>query len=363
MPVKKAVPRKNADVLTDKQEADYRVKRESFIEWLEIWGKNPQKVEGYSEYTIKDTADRTARFDRWVWNQEEEYTEPTQIHADRYVAHLAKSDLSNSHKGNERDAITRFFNWKHHKFGEDKWESPIPFSSGGTHNPQDYLTKEERKKIREAALNYGSIPDYNSVTPSQRKKLKRHVAQILRIPLEEITPDHWKQVNRWKYTSMTWTSLDAGLRPVEIRRAKVGWVDVGNQVLRIPKQESSKNEDNWTVSITSRTAEGLKNWLDERASHELYEHTDALWLTREGNPYQSKDLQNLLHNLCDNAGIDYTYRKMSWYSIRHSVGTYMSHERGLAAAQAQLRHRSVQTTMKYDQAPVEDRREALDRMG
>jgi integrase len=54
---------------------------------------------------------------------------------------------------------------------------------------------------------------------------------------------------------------------------------------------------------------------------------------------------------------------MSWYSLRHSTGTYMTREEDLAAAQAQLRHRSPQTTMQYDQAPVEDRQDALDRMG
>ena len=37
---------------------------------------------------------------------------------------------------------------------------------------------------------------------------------------------------------------------------------------------------------------------------------------------------------------------MSWYTIRHSVGTYMTREEDLAAAQAQLRHTSEQTTMK-----------------
>lgn len=50
-------------------------------------------------------------------------------------------------------------------------------------------------------------------------------------------------------------------------------------------------------------------------------------------------------------------------SIRHSVGTYMAREEGLKAAKSQLRHRSIETTAKYDQAPVEDRRDALDRMG
>lgn len=53
---------------------------------------------------------------------------------------------------------------------------------------------------------------------------------------------------------------------------------------------------------------------------------------------------------------------MSWYAIRHSVETYMTREEDLAAAQAQLRHKSEQTTMKYDQTPVEDRKDALNRM-
>jgi hypothetical protein len=41
----------------------------------------------------------------------------------------------------------------------------------------------------------------------------------------------------------------------------------------------------------------------------------------------------------------------------------MTREEDLAAAQAQLRHKSEETTMKYDQTPVEDRKNALERMG
>ena len=41
----------------------------------------------------------------------------------------------------------------------------------------------------------------------------------------------------------------------------------------------------------------------------------------------------------------------------------MTREEDLAAAQAQLRHQSPETTMRYDQTPVEDRRDALDNMG
>jgi hypothetical protein len=41
----------------------------------------------------------------------------------------------------------------------------------------------------------------------------------------------------------------------------------------------------------------------------------------------------------------------------------MTHEGDLAAAQAQLRHKSAETTMKYDQTPVENRRDVLDELG
>jgi hypothetical protein len=40
----------------------------------------------------------------------------------------------------------------------------------------------------------------------------------------------------------------------------------------------------------------------------------------------------------------------------------MAREDGLAAARDQLRHKSEKTTMRYDQTPVEDRKDALERM-
>jgi len=67
--------------------------------------------------------------------------------------------------------------------------------------------------------------------------------------------------------------------------------------------------------------------------------------------------------LCEIAGIGTEDRQMSLYTIRHSVGTYMASEGSLGAVQAQLRHRCEETTMKYDQTPVEERRDALERMG
>lgn len=101
--------------------------------------------------------------------------------------------------------------------------------------------------------------------------------------------------------------------------------------------------------------------MDEREQYSKYDDSDALWLNRVGNPYRYYSLNRLLRKICDSAEIRSDDR--TWYSIRHSVGTYMTREEGLAAAQAQLRHKSEQTTMRYDQAPVEDRQDALSRMG
>lgn len=128
-------------------------------------------------------------------------------------------------------------------------------------------------------------------------------------------------------------------------------------------EDLSKNRDNWAVALRSESSDVLQRWVDEREQYEKYEDADALWLTQRGNPYSSSSLKTILHRACDRAGIDVEHRSMTWYSIRHSLGTYMTHTDGLGAAREQLRHKSSQTTMKYDQVPIEERQDALDKMG
>jgi len=70
--------------------------------------------------------------------------------------------------------------------------------------------------------------------------------------------------------------LDAGLRPVEVGRAKTTWVDTENEVLRIPQEESSKNRENWVVSLTGRTASALERWMEERERYDRYDGMDSL---------------------------------------------------------------------------------------
>lgn len=216
----------------------------------------------------------------------------------------------------------------HHERGGDLWDPDTTFSSHGRQQAPNYLSREERRLIRQAALDYGSIPALDSLTcrTEQMETIR------LRKPMDDVTPEDWKQVNGWKFTLLVWTSLDTGLRPVEVPQATVGWVDLDNQVLRIPKEESAKGEENWFVSISERTAEALDRWLTERDRYELYDNTDALWLTRERNPYSPQFLRRLLIRLYEQAGIETENRKMSWYAICHSVGTYMTREADLSTS-------------------------------
>lgn len=357
---------KSRELLKEKQIIDYEAHRIEFVRWLIYLGKNPELAEGYGRDTIRATAYRTDQFARWLWTEQEDgYTVAfTHDHANAYMTELLYSDTSATHKANTQKALKRLFKWRASEKGDKLWEPERSFSNTNDDaGPREFLTIEERKKIREAALDYGSIPSYNNLSPESRDEWKAHLAQRFGKPKEQVTADDWERANSWKFTSMTWASLDCGLRPIEVERAKVSWVDVKNSVLRIPKEDSAKNEGNWVVALSDRTADALGRWMTEREQYEKYDDTDALWLTREGNPYQTQSLRRLLVKLCEIAGISTENRKMSWYALRHSTGTAMTHERDLAAAKAQLRHKSEQTTMKYDNVPVEHRRDALERMG
>lgn len=351
--------------LNERQQLDYELERENCLSWLLTFGKQPAHADGYAFETVRARAYRMDQFYRWVWDHEDRYTtDVTHEHADAWMRDLARQDTTNAHKANCQKAVRMLLKWRQHEHGLDSWEPAIRFSeSSSASQPRDYLTIEERRKLRDAALEYGSIPAYSDLSPQQRDRWKTYLAQRFEKPKEEVTPSDWERANGWKIPSLTWVSLDAGLRPIEVTRATTDWVDIDNNVLRIPAQDSSKNHENWIVSLQQRTARILDHWLSERDTYEKYEGTDALWLTREGNPYTSQALSHVLEQLCDIAEIATQNRKMSWYAIRHSVGTYMTREEDLAAAQTQLRHTSEQTTMKYDQTPVEDRRDALDRMG
>lgn len=351
--------------LTTQQLTSYHDHRRRLFEWMLTRGKDPDRGHGYAPNTVRMRAYRLDKFYRAVWDAEDRYTEHiTPSHADAWLLHLDDRDLSNAYKASHLKAIQSLFDWKADITNTEwNWNPVKRFNSTPAHYPRDYLTRPERDQLREAALTHNALPNYYKADDEEREKYRSYLARRLGKRKTKITVKDWQQVSNWKTPSIIWTTLDAGLRPIEVKKARVSWVDTENGVLRIPKEDSSKNSENWHTPIQDRTVLALEHWLNDRSKLEKYDGTDALWLTRYGNPYDSNALNRLLRRVLEDTNIDTADRDLTWYSIRHSVGTYMTREEDLTAAASQLRHKSVRTTVKYDQAPVEDRRNALDRMG
>jgi site-specific recombinase XerD len=126
------------------------------------------------------------RFYRWVWDRENGYT--TQVshwHADQYLDELAYEDYSNAHKNNCLKALKMLFKWRHHQLHEEPWEPSRRFKQENR-RPRYFFRREERRKIKQAALEYGSVPHYNSVSPAERDRWKAYLAQRFGMSMSEV---------------------------------------------------------------------------------------------------------------------------------------------------------------------------------
>jgi integrase len=208
---------------------DYEEFRRGLVEWLDD--------QDYSDDVVRLTAYRLDQWFRWVWDRRGYTTEVDQDDADEYVTWLAESDYSNGHKRKCTTVLKRYFRWR-----DIEWDSDVTFKPSSSTNPRDFLTQDERTAIREAALEYGSVPSYQSLSPEQRSRWKAHLAQRFEKPKSQVSPDDFERANGWKYPSLVWAAMDAGLRPVEVNRARVQWVDHENSLLRIPKTDSDLPE-------------------------------------------------------------------------------------------------------------------------
>jgi integrase len=350
------------EYLNPRQEVTYREHRRKLAEWMLTLGKNPDKAKGYSHSTAKNRMNRLDLFYRFVWDRKGRYVQDlTTDHADDWMRYLARQEMKESTKCHYQKAAKTLFKWKRNARNKDvEWEPEIEYSDPSTtYTPRDYLTREDRRKMREAAMEYGSVPHYNSVTPEERERWKTYLAQRLQKPKEEVTMKDWQKANSFKYTSMIYVALDAGLRPIEIKRSNVSWVDTQNAVLRIPREDSSKNRENWIVALKEETASILERWLDERETREKYEGRDALWLTMYGNRYDKDSFRDVFRKIATEANLDLENRDLTPYSIRHSTATYVAEEEGLAVAAAQCRHKSKRTTEKYEHSSVSRQSDAV----
>jgi integrase len=341
-----------------------------FYEWCREMGKNPEYNRGLSKDTSENYISRVDRFKRLVY-QKNGYGSVSVDDAEQFLEDLRKdrvtSEGGESHAGSTKrkhvDAVSKYFTWRAVEFGEENWNPDTDFMEKNANQPDEF-TVEERRILREAAYDYNTIPHYRSLSSEDRDRWKAHLAQRLEKPKKEVTQEDWEQAtSSWKETSLIHVSLDAGLRPCEINRSTVDWLRLEKKTMIIPKENAAKTNNNWEVALLDRTARVLEKWLEEREARQKYDGKDDIWLTREGNPYDSRSLNYLLDNLLEETCIETEKRDLKWYSIRHSLGSHMTSEAGLSSTKDQMRHESIRQTKRYADSTPEERRETLTNIG
>lgn len=204
----------DAQILNVKQLGTWKIKRESFANWLLERGKKPQSLEGYAVHTTKDTLYRTDHFARAVWRENGFTTKFTHEQADEYMKTiLLDDDLSASHAEGTEKAIKRLFKYKSFLNDEiEMWDCEYQVPNGsGKRNIKDVFSDEEIESIYTASLHYNDIPKYNDLSPTDRSNWKTYIAMSLGKPKSEVVPDDWDKIDNWKIPSLVKVSIDAGL--------------------------------------------------------------------------------------------------------------------------------------------------------
>ena len=345
---------------------DYHDFKEDFLTWLLIEGQNPYKREGYSKDTVRTTHYKVEEAYRWLWERDGSFTkEFTPEDATELIEFLVRrSTHPESYIYTFEKSLKRLFKYFREKQNKDipEWDHEIPLDTNSHSSTKDKFYPEEMRSLYEAALSFSSVKSYFSVDAEERSQIKAHLAQRFEMPKTEIGQDEFEQASSWKLPSIVTVTSDCGLRPIEIGRAKVDWFNLKNQKMLVPKDESTKNNDEWECALSSRSVNAMEKWLSERESYELYEGRDEVWLTRTGNTYGTGTLNRVLNKLIEEAELDQQGRDLSWYSFRHGAASMWAEQEGIYVAKNQLRHNNVKTTMRYTRGSVEAATKAADSM-
>ncbi|MFB6284121.1 MAG: tyrosine-type recombinase/integrase [Halobacteria archaeon] len=350
------ITEKSKSILNKRQEVMEIKDRKRFIKWYK---NNPNL--NIKKNTFVNYLRRLDKIKRLFWKKDG-YRKLSPEDADEYLKMLkldkirksTGEEYSGSTKRRNINALQIYFRYKN-----EDWTPEFKFQEGSTFS-RDSFTENERRKLKNASLDYNTLPNYGDVTPEERKKFKKLLSYRLDKPVEQISPEDWKRQNKsFKIPSLIHVALDIGARPSLINRMKTDWVRSNKKTIYIPKNCAPKNNQAWEPSITTETANTLERWLRERKAREKYKNNEHLWLNREGNTYSSKSLCKLLRDLCQEAGIPTNNRKITWYSIRHSLGDLMTKKGGIEQARQQLRHKRIESTLHYTKPSIEERRTTL----
>lgn len=358
------ISREKVAPLNRRQQEIYCQKRKRFVSYLRERGKTPHREIGYAPDSVKSMARRVQQVFEFVWHDLGQVTtDLSHDHADEFVEAMRTDDVrqsdgnrySEDSKRKVCDALESWFEWQ-----GDPWEPAVTFNSDEPRDNSDPFTKAEMEQLWQASLDYKSVPSYNNLDPEERDRWKAHIAQELGISKDEVKPAHWEELNTsWKIPSLIRTTREAGWRCAMIGRLKVQWYDSEKQTIKIPREAAVKNNKRWRQKLSDEAAQTLERWLDQRANKTKYDGRNEIWLNRESNPYTSKNLNSLLDDLMEKAGINANGRKLTWHSIRHYVGTYTYQEyKDLKMVAEVLRQKTKSSAERYVHVPEEMKGEA-----
>ena len=340
-----------------------------FYDWMLKKGNNPRREKGLKEGTASNYIDRIDQLHRFsiTYIDPEELTTIDDADADTLLRLIdlgeitkqrganAGDEYDESAKRKFGDALQKYFEWRYYEGSKEyEWKPKINFSD--SHGESAYrFTYRELGLVLNEAESYGSLPSYYDTTDEERDRINGLVAQRLGLPKEDVTQNDWLHAD-WssKINSLVTVSYDAGLTPIEIANARTAWYDPQTQTLKIPTEFACKEREKQKVGLADDSATNLSNWIRERRHLKVYDGSNKLWLNREGNPYQSGSLCNIIRNLCEEAGVKTEGRKVVWYSLRQTMGQKVTDEGELSEANDQLRHEFLGTTQEnYNRTPVE----------
>lgn len=342
---------------------------DEFYEWMLEKGNNPRREIGLSEGTAGNYMDRLDLFHRFSIT----YLEPSdRTTIDGSDAHtllhrIDRGEITKRRSGDEggeygesakrkfSDAVQKYFEWRYHDGSmEYEWRPKINFSDGRSESAYRF-TYRELGLLLEAAESYGSLPSYYDTTEEERDRINGLVAQRLGLPKEDVTRNDWLHAD-WssKIHSLVTVGYDAGLAPIEIANAETSWYDPQTKTLTIPTEYACKQREKQVVALSDESADANSEWMRERRHLEAYDGKSKLWLNREGNPYQSGSLCNIIRDLCAEASVKTDGRKVVWYSLRQTMGRNVTEGGELSESNDQLRRNNLETTHEnYNQTPVE----------
>ncbi|MFC6861863.1 tyrosine-type recombinase/integrase [Halomicroarcula sp. GCM10025817] len=345
-----------------------------FHDWMLARGKDPERRKGLSPSLSTNYHARIDQLFRFAIDRMElsNPTELTHEQADLLVTWLDRDEIrtrggepySESSKRKFADVLQKYFAWRYDQ-GDiaEPWRPRINFTDG-EHEHADRLNFEERWQVLREATQYGSLPAYYDTSEREREQIDGLVAQRLGKPKQDVTRKDWERADTSaKVGSLVAVGLETGVIPIEVGRARVSWYDAKRNVLKIPKEEAGKDRPTSELPLTEATGELLTSWLQERRHYEKYDGSDRIWLNRDGNPYDSKNLCYLIRRLCDEADIDHENRKIVWYSLRHNLGQSIEETEDISQARDQLRHKEIETTKQiYGESSIESRRHTLEKV-